>query len=187
MKRRARLRIASLATPATLAKIAAIAAIAGAFVAGATLAYFFDPDGGARRRARVRDALVRARHTAAHGLVEREHGLLNRGRGVLARFEALARPVTADDDIVVERIRSMLGHVCSHPHDVEVHARGEGRFVISGAVLHREHVTVARALSRVPGVRRLEDALVERSTDAEVIASRGSSPPSAFGKVTGPS
>jgi hypothetical protein len=181
MQRRASFGISSISS------IRAIAAIAGAFVAGAVVSYFLDPDSGGRRRARVRDGVVRARHTAVHGLIEREHGLLNRGRGLLARIEALAKPSIADDDIVVARIRAHLGHVCSHPHDVEVHARGEGRFELSGAVLDHEHEVVVRALARVPGVRRLEDRLVERGTDAEVLASRGSSPPSAFARVTGPS
>lgn len=178
MQRRASFGISSLVP---------IAAIAGAFVAGATIAYFLDPDSGGRRRALVRDGVVRARHTAVHGLVEREHGLLNRGRGLLSRVGALLTPARADDDVVLERIRSKLGHVCAHPHDIEVHTRGGGRFEISGAILGREHVNVLRALSRVPGVRGLDDALVERTTDAEVIASRGSSPPSAFARVTGPS
>lgn len=167
--------------------IFSLAAITGAFAAGAVVAYFLDPDSGGRRRARVRDGITHARHAVTHGIVEREHVLLNRGRGLLARAAAFVSPSSADGDIVIERIRSKLGHICSHPHDIEVHSRGDGRFEVSGAVLDHEHAIVLRALARVPGVKGLEDALLARNTDAEVIASRGSSPSSEFARVTGPS
>lgn len=163
-----------------------LAALFGAACAGAAVAYFFDGQSGRQRRARVRDAFVRAEHAARDAVREREHDLQHRGRGALARLRALWSRGARDDseDVLVERVRARLGHACSHAHAIEVHALGGGRIELFGAVLAREHAGVVSAIRRVGGVRAVDDSLVDRGTDAEVNAFRSASPPAAFARVS---
>lgn len=168
--------------------IGSIAAIGAGFAAGAALAYFFDPQSGAKRRGRLRDEAAHLRRLVNDEIEGFEHDLLNRGRGVVARVESMMRSRAAvDDDVVIERIRAKLGRVSSHPHDIEVHGHGDGKFELFGAVLGREHAKVHEAVARVPGVKIVEDKLLDRANDLDVIAFRGSSPPGAVASVHGPS
>ncbi len=168
--------------------IGSIAAIGAGFAAGAAFAYFFDPQSGAKRRGRLRDEAAHLRRLVTNEIQGREHDLLNRGRGVVARVESMMRSRAAvDDDVVIERIRAKLGRVSSHPHDIEVHSHGDGRFEIFGAVLGREHAEVREAVAHVQGVKLLEDKLLDRSSDLDVIAFRGASPPDVVAHVHGPS
>jgi hypothetical protein len=162
----------------------AIATIAGAFLAGIVVTYFLDTRSGRRRRALLRDKAVHARHVARDGIVKREHAIGSRGRALLRWLGAALRAHPADDDVLCERVRARLGRICSHPHVLEVKPRGGGRIELFGAVLTREHRAVVRAARHVPGVRGVVDALVDRRTDDEVTAFRGTSRPAAFASVS---
>jgi osmotically-inducible protein OsmY len=77
-----------------------------------------------------------------------------RVRGILRR-----RPV--DDGRLLERVRAKLGRVVSHPHAVTVDATG-GRVRLRGSVLESEVSRLMRAVSRVPGVKAVVNAVGPR-------------------------
>jgi hyperosmotically inducible periplasmic protein len=134
------------------------------FLKGATLGalamFWLDPLGGRRRRARAKARAVRAMHQAEGMALTTGHDLRNRTRGTIARFRgSTRRPV--DDDIVVERVRATLGHVCTHPRAIEV-VVDEGEVSLSGAVTHDEAGPVLDAIRRVPAVRAVADHLQRR-------------------------
>ena len=60
-----------------------ILAILGGLGAGAALMYLFDPNGGRRRRALIRDKAVGVSNDLRQGIHARTHDLANRTRGMI--------------------------------------------------------------------------------------------------------
>lgn len=140
-------------------------------VAGVAAMYFLDTQSGRRRRALARDKLVRAQHLATDTLHDVEHDVENRSRGLLARAGRLLRGGPVEDEVLVERVRAKLGHVCSHPRAIQVTAKGNGCIELKGPVLARERFEILAAISSLPGVRLLDDDLeVHGSADVPALA-----------------
>jgi CBS domain-containing protein len=144
---------------------------------GSALLYFLDPSQGRRRRTQARAKASRAARLGRRDVMHIEHDLSNRTLGLLARLRARVRSEIPDDDILSQRVRSAIGHVCSHPRAVEV-AVSDGTVLLSGPVLDREHDRIIRAVGRIPGVRAVESDL-ERHLRANGVPSlQGSRSPS---------
>ena len=125
---------------------------------GAVLTYLIDPERGRRRRALVRDKAVRLWHEAGRSVAGVSRDLGNRLRGVTAETISGFGREQVSDDVLVERVRSAMGHAVSHPSAIDVTA-SDGRVTLKGPVLVWE---VDRLLSRVGGVRgvrEIEDLL----------------------------
>lgn len=143
-------------------------------VAGVAAMYFLDTQSGRKRRALVRDKIIRAQHVATDALVDVEHDVQNRSRGALVRLGRLFRPGPVDDAVLVERVRARLGHVCSHPRAIEVVAKGKGCIELKGPVLARERFEILAAISMLPGVKVIDDDL-EVHANPDVPALEGDS------------
>src|SRR5262245_729049 len=132
--------------------------VGGAAGAGAVAMYFLDPDRGPARRAGLRDQAIRAQHELENGLDTLSRDLRNRATGLGAgvRYRVTGRKV--DDAVLVERIRAKLGLVAGHPRAIDVSASA-GEVRISGDVLAEEHRGLVRAVSRIPGVKSVDDQL----------------------------
>src|SRR2546423_1767320 len=141
------------------------------FTIGAGVMYLLDPNGGGRRRALVRDKAARTMHETAGGIARTRRDLENRSHGWLARLRWRFQRKAVPDDIVEERVRAALGHVCAHPSAVRVRSRA-GSVELTGPILQTEHPHVIARVEAVPGVRDVEDRL-ERFTRADWV--RGSS------------
>lgn len=93
---------------------------------GAGLMFLFDPRSGAVRRATIRQKATRTAHEVelAAGIGMRD--LQHRAEGIAARLERIVsgRESNVSADLLVARVRSELGHVCSHPRAVDVSAKG---------------------------------------------------------------
>lgn len=140
--------------------------VLGALAAGLGLMYFLDPRSGGRRRALVRDKAVRSEHVARQALVHAMRDAENRGHGLRARAEGLFRGGVVDDDVLVQRVRAKLGHVCAHPHAIQVLSKGNGCIELKGDILVTEHFGTLAALSLVRGVRLIDDDLqIHESAD----------------------
>jgi uncharacterized membrane protein len=126
---------------------------------GALLMYIFDPQQGKRRAALARDKL---RHAARAGADLADAGMRdlgNRARGLGARMRELARGRReVDDEVLVERVRSAVGRLVSHPHAIDVACHG-GRIMLSGPVLAHEEHRLVRGVFSVRGVRAIENLL----------------------------
>jgi hypothetical protein len=129
--------------------------------------YFFDPQLGRRRRALVYDQLVHAKNRTIDRVNETTHDLAHRISGTAAELAATFTAEQPSDEILCERARARLGHYVSHPSAIEVTAR-EGNVVLSGHVLAHEAKLLLRAISKVRGVRNVEDHLEAHETEEEI-------------------
>lgn len=162
----------------------------GALLLGAGLMYALDPASGKRRRRRAvegsRSLGRRSRELskqAARKLGRRAHDL---SRGIHARgMDSMVREIghrvhdlaheiddrrreatqvfeDAPDGLVIERVRSKLGHLVAHPDAVDVNVEG-GRVILCGNVLPDESRRLLSTIASIPGVRHVENRL--RVTD----------------------
>jgi hypothetical protein len=144
----------------------ALSVLTGAAV-GAGVMYFTDPDEGVRRRAAGRDRaghLLRRRAVALRGLTRH---LVNRARGTLATARAACRAGTSDR-LLVERIRSRIGHVVSHPHGIDV-AVANGRVTLRGHVGGDEVRPLLHAIAAVPGVVDIDHGLTVHPSAGDIL------------------
>jgi hypothetical protein len=144
---------------------------------GAALMYFLDPDRGRSRRARIQDQAQCAlrKKRAAYGVMTRD--VSNRVEGLRHEMEARLHPDDAPDEIVQERVRAAIGHVCRHPSAIEVRAV-EGSVLLLGDIRSTEVQNVVRTASLTRGVRRVENQLTVHPADEDVPSLQGDSAPS---------
>lgn len=131
----------------------------GSTALGAGLMYMFDPLGGRRRRALVRDKVVHLLNKAGDAAGSTGRDLRNRARGVAAELRTLVSPEhDVPDEVLAERVRAELGRVVSHPGAIEV-TTSHGHVTLSGPVLASEEKNVLRYISAVRGVKSVENRL----------------------------
>ena len=119
---------------------------------GAGLMYLFDPDRGKRRRALVRDKAQALTRRLQKTVDKTSRDLRNRVQGLALE----AKSHNVPDEVLVERVRSKLGRLVSHPHAIEVAAKN-GVVTLSGPVLADEVRGLLSGVSGVPGVSRIEN------------------------------
>jgi gas vesicle protein len=78
---------------------------AGCALLGAGLMYLLDPDAGRRRRARVRDKMIRAGHAAEEYARDTGRYMSDRARGLASETRARFRHEDVPDHTLVERVR----------------------------------------------------------------------------------
>ncbi len=125
---------------------------------GAGLMYFLDPQQGDRRKALVRDQLVRFRDESKDAVDVGVRDLRNRTRGLLAEGIAIVSNEGTPDYVMEERLRSRLGFLTRHPRAVQVSVR-EGTLHVDGDILADESEAFIAGLSRIRGVRNVQNNL----------------------------
>jgi uncharacterized membrane protein len=147
--------------------------------AAAGAMYFYDPDSGRRRRARLREKAIHLGRLTSTVLNAGRRDLENRGRGLVHNMRAQVAARLDDqpvpDSVLQERVRSKLGRACSHPHAIEVTAH-DGQVTLRGPILRDEAETLARAVRRVVGVREVSNQLEVHDSSENVPALQGGSP-----------
>jgi len=136
---------------------------------GAALAFMLDPQGGGRRRALIRDKVVRVSRKTRDGLDATARDLTNRTRGVAAATRGRLANEQVDDVRLIERVRAKLGRVSSHPRAIDVKAV-EGEVTLYGPILAHEVDDVLATVSAVRGVKSVINEL-EPHESAEGIPS----------------
>ncbi|HLE99181.1 MAG TPA: BON domain-containing protein [Gaiellaceae bacterium] len=133
-----------------------------AFLAGAGIAYFFDPQQGKRRRHVLRDRAAKLGRRAARVTAKKSRFVLGHLQGLVARSrQVVARPQVATDDRTVEqRIRSdVFRDAGISGRDVELEVE-QGIVTLVGAVPSRAVAdNVVARVRKVPGVRDVSDLL----------------------------
>ncbi len=129
------------------------------FGVGAGLMYLLDPSAGRRRRARLRDKVVQATGRLEHYLDMAARDVYQRAQGLAAESRALLASGAATDDVLVERVRSKIGHFVSHPHAIEVRAH-QGQVVLNGDILEREVSALLACVASIRGVVEVVNRLV---------------------------
>lgn len=141
---------------------------------GAAIAFMLDPTAGTRRRALMRDQLVRAGRKTRDGLDATARDVANRTRGVAAATRGRFKDDRVDDARLVERVRSRLGRVCSHPRAIDVDVE-DGRVRLRGPILSSEVMRVLGSVSSVRGVRSVANELVTHESSEGVPSLQGGS------------
>ena len=126
--------------------------------AGAGLMYLLDPDGGRRRRALVRDQIVRAAHRTGDAVDATSRDVGNRARGVVAELRSRLVNVEVSDGVLHERVRARIGSVVGHAGAIEA-AVIDGRVSLRGPVLADDVDRLVRRVRSVPGVREVINQL----------------------------
>jgi BON domain len=122
--------------------------LAGAGV-GAAVAFMFDPTGGGRRRALVRDKVVRATRLTRDGLDATTRDITHRAQGIAAATRGRLSNETVGDDVLLERVRAKLGRASSHPRAINVEVN-KSEVTLRGPILSGE---VSRVLATTAAVR----------------------------------
>jgi BON domain len=146
---------------------------------GAALAFLLDPDRGPRRRALVRDRIVRGSRKTRDGFDATLRDMANRSRGIAAATRGRFTREAADDRRLVARVRSTLGRRASHPRAIEVDANG-GEVTLRGPVLATEAGDVVAAAASVRGVSSVRNELEPHESAEGISALQGK------GRRTGP-
>ena len=131
----------------------------GGVALGASAMYLLDPRDGGRRRALMRDQVVRATNKTGDALDALGRDAANRARGVAAAARSRLRMEMADARKLQERVRARLGRVVSHPRAIEVFVSADCCVCLTGPVLMEEADTAISAIQAVRGVREVDDRL----------------------------
>lgn len=145
---------------------------------GAGLMYILDPAMGRRRRARVRDKTVHAWKKTSDAVSATACDVSNRATGFSERLRSTFVGHDAPSDaVLVDRIRSRIGHVVSHPRAIEVTANA-GQVVIRGPIFAAEVNRLLSAVGGISGVKNVENRLEVHETAENVPALQGGIEPS---------
>src|SRR6266446_3741010 len=104
---------------------------------GTVVMYMLDPDRGNRRRAVLRDKLAYATKKTGKGIEITARDLRNRAQGIAASIQSKFTSAEIDDAVLVDRVRSKLGRIVSHPGAIKV-ASENGKVILSGPILEAE-------------------------------------------------
>ena len=120
--------------------------------------YLLDPDRGKRRRALLRDKFVWAQRKTAECIEVTSSDLSNRARGIASDIQSKFTSGDVDDAVLVDRVRSKLGRIVSHPGAVEV-ASENGNVTLSGPILDAEVDHVLSCVKWISGVKDITNNL----------------------------
>lgn len=141
---------------------------------------------GRTHRAILRDKAVSTGRRAVSASRGRALDASRRAHGMVHDARKRKAHEHVPDEKLVERVRAKLGHVCTRAHAVQVEAR-DGRVVLRGAMLRREHAKVLAALAKVPGVDAVVDELQLEPDDTSLPALQGGRRPRRDAtSITGP-
>ena len=118
---------------------------------GSGLMFLFDPDRGNRRRALLRDKCVWAARKTGEGFEVTARDLRNRTHGLMTEVQSHFSSEPVDDSVLVDRVRSKLGRIVSHPRAINVSAQN-GRVTLSGPILTSEVPELLTCVNNLKGV-----------------------------------
>jgi len=137
-------------------------------VLGTGVMYLFDPRQGNRRRAVARDRVSHILNRSSGLAGKTLRHLRNKLEGALASATGSVRPEGAiSDKKLEERIRSTVGRTIPRPGTVDF-AVHEGRVTVRGYLKPHESGAVVQAVERVPGVRSVDNQIVDAGSEHPV-------------------
>ncbi len=145
------------------------------FGLGAAVMYLLDPDRGRRRRALLRDKAVRIGKDTTWLARQGATDMAHRTKGAVYKSKHLVTSEDVIDDVVVERVRSLLGRISMHPSGIEVSVR-KGVLTLDGPVLQSEAKRIVSAVEDVRGVKEVRDRLTRHKQAGNVPGLQGGAP-----------
>lgn len=137
-------------------------ALAAGLGLGAGLMYLCDPDRGRSRRSLLRGEASGILHRGEDRIEKHGKDLFNRVRGLAVKVaEGIAPEEQPTDELLLERIRSKMGHIVANPHAVQVRVE-KGVVTLEGKLDHPERHHLQEEIRAMPGVKRLHAHLGHR-------------------------
>lgn len=125
---------------------------------GAGSMYFLDPIAGKRRRALLSDKSKSAANQLKKEITNRGSDLMNRATGKFYQTKSRLLREAVDDEVLIDRVRSALGHAVANPKHIHVACR-DGRVTLAGPVTEKEQGAVLEAVRSVNGVADITNGL----------------------------
>jgi len=141
---------------------------------GAGLVFLLDPDRGARRRALIRDKVVRASRKTRNAVDATGRDLGNRMTGLMAGARVMFENDTANDRVIEQRVRAELGRITSHPRAIVVRAN-DAVITLTGDVLASEVSGVLHGAADVRGVNFVQNNMTVHQSAEGIPSLQGSS------------
>jgi len=140
------------------------AAGVGTLLLGAGVMYFLDPERGRSRRAWAGQKVTRIVNDTGTAARRAGRDLANRTRGTVAQAQGQVRRAAsggedADGEQLLQRVRSKMGHVLTHPTHVQLMADADGTVTLYGQVPQHEEDRLLATIHAVPGVRQIINRL----------------------------
>jgi hypothetical protein len=148
-------------------------ALCGGMLTGMGMMYLMDRVADRRHRALLRDKMTHYRRVAERLLERKGRNLTHRVRGMVLERTTHAPDGVVDDAVLVERIRSHMGHLLSHAETrrIEV-AVQDGQVALSGHVVASHVNRVLGHVATVPGVHGLVTKLTVHPSVADMMNDR---------------
>ena len=140
----------------------ASAAFLGGLGLGVVAMYFLDPSTGGRRRALVRDQAVHWQRKVARAARATAADVRQRTRGVIARVRGAFDHEPVPDELLLERVRAVIGHRVWSPRGLRIAAH-DGRVLLRGWIREGELEPLLRCIDQVRGVREVDHQLEVRA------------------------
>jgi hypothetical protein len=125
---------------------------------GTGVMFLLDPDRGKRRRALVRDKFVLATRKTGEAIEVTARDLNNRALGIASSIQSKFTSDETDDAVLIDRVRSKLGRIVSHPGAIEVAAEN-GNVALSGPILEEEVDGLLTCVKQIQGVNEVTNDL----------------------------
>jgi hypothetical protein len=125
---------------------------------GTGVMYLLDPDRGKRRRALLRDKCALASRKTGEGIETTARDLSNRARGIASSIQSRFTSDEIDDAVIIDRVRSRLGRIVSHPGAIEVTAANRN-VTLSGPILEDEVDRLLTCVKQTHGVNEVTNNL----------------------------
>ncbi len=125
---------------------------------GTVAMYVLDPDRGKRRRALLRDKLAAATKKTGKGIEITARDFRNRAQGIAASIQSRFSSAETDDAVLVDRVRSKLGRIVSHPRAIEV-ASENNNVTLSGPILEAEVDNLLTCVRQIRGINSVANNL----------------------------
>src|ERR1044072_9516076 len=119
---------------------------------GTAAMFLLDPDRGKRRRSLVRDKLALATRKTGDCIESTSRDVSNRTRRLISEIKCRLSSEQPEDSVLVDRVRSKLGRIVSHPAAIVVTA-DNGNVTVAGPVLTSEVPHLLSCVKWIPGVK----------------------------------
>lgn len=141
---------------------------------GAGMMFLLDPAMGRRRRALIRDKMIRARNKVRWFLGQQVRNAIHNLQGAFAETRAKVQEGPISDDLLEQRVRAQIGHVVSHAGSLEIICR-DGQVTIRGPVLAGERDRIEDRLKETRGVHGFKLELREAEQPGSIPGLQGES------------
>jgi hypothetical protein len=139
---------------------------------GAVVMYYLDPQLGGRRRALLRDQMIKVMNRVQDDLDNRAEDMQKQARGMAIEAVKRIGEEKADNVTMASSIRTKMGRIVSHPGAVNVMVEGN-TITLTGDILANEVQPFVTAVKEMSGNRQVDNQLTVHEDAANVPGLQG--------------